>query len=297
MRNATEINNATALNYIDITDIFRSNTGYDISFTDLEKQKSHKIKVKKIIAATGTHKLPGGYEEQSSSIKYSGGAHLILEGDPLRIKENGVLLPRTEDDRVMFILPWFGNTIVGTTDTEYFSGTLDRPYANEDDKQYLIRHVKKYFDVEKVKYISSWSGVRALIDSSETNSKNISRGHFFKEIDNNFIQISGGKLTGFRIIAKESLENLYDLEFKLNKLEFVDQILQLKNTINDEDLELCINHYSVVKPTDYLLRRTRISWFNSNGGFESISNLKNYFQDENSFNDAIQELKDEGLLD
>ena len=197
----------------------------------------------------------------------------------------------------MFILPWFGNTIVGTTDTEYFSGTLDRPYANEDDKQYLIRHVKKYFDVEKVKYISSWSGVRALIESSETNSKNISRGHFFKEIDNNFIQISGGKLTGFRIIAKESLENLYDLEFKLNKLEFVDQILQLKNTINDEDVELCIKHYSVVKPTDYLLRRTRISWFNSNGGFESISNLKNYFQDENSFNEAIQELKDEGLLD
>ena len=99
------------------------------------------------------------------------------------------------------------------------------------------------------------------------------------------------------IIAKESLENLYDLEFKLNKLEFVDQILQLKNTINDEDLELCINHYSVVKLTDYLLRRTRISWFNSNGGFEFISNLKNHFQDENSFNDTIQELKDEGLLD
>ena len=297
LRNATEINNAIALNYIDITNISRSNTGYDISFTDSEKQKHHKINAKKIIAATGTHKLPGGYEEQSSSIKYSGGAHLILEGDPLCIKENGVLLPRTEDDRVMFILPWFGNTIVGTTDTEYFSGTLDRPYANEDDKQYLIRHVKKYFDVEKVKYISSWSGVRALIDSSETNSKNISRGHFFKEIDNNFIQISGGKLTGFRIIAKESLENLYDLEFKLNKLEFVDQILQLKNTINDEDVEFCIKHYSVVKPTDYLLRRTRISWFNSNGGFESISNLKNYFQDENSFNEAIQELKDEGLLD
>ena len=101
----------------------------------------------------------------------------------------------------------------------------------------------------------------------------------------------------FRIIAKESLEKLYNLEFKLNKLKFVDQILQLKNTINDEDVELCIKHYSVVKPTDYLLRRTRISWFNSNGGFESISNLKNYFQDENFFNDAIQELKDEGLLD
>ena len=136
-----------------------------------------------------------------------------------------MLLPRTEDDRVMFVLPWFGNTIVGTTDTEHFSGTLDRPYANDEDKKYLIRHVKKYFDLENVEYISSWSGVRALIDSKETNSKNISRGHFFKEIDDNFIQISGGKLTGFRIIAKESLENFYTFDFKLDKLKFVDEIL------------------------------------------------------------------------
>ncbi len=83
----------------------------------------------------------------------------------------------------------------------------------------------------------------------------------------------------------------------MNKLKFVDQILQLKNTINDEDVDLCIKHYSVVKPTDYLLRRTRISWFNSNGSFDTILNLKNHFQDEKPFNEAIQELKDEGLLD
>ncbi len=278
LRNATEVSDATALNYVKITDISKKGSGYDV-------------------AATGTHKLPGDYKNESSSIKFSGGAHLILKGDPLCINENGVLLPRTEDDRVMFVLPWFGNTLVGTTDTEHFSGTLDRPYANDEDKKYLIRHVKKYFDLEEVEYISSWSGVRALIDSKETNSKNISRGHFFKNIDDNFIQISGGKLTGFRIIAKESLENFYTFDFKLEKLKFVDEILELKNKINGEDIELCIKHYSVVKPSDYLLRRTRISWFSSNGGLESFANLKNHFQDENFYNDTIQELKDEGLLD
>ena len=297
LRNATEVNDATALNYVEITNISKKNSGYDVTFQDSISGKIYKLEVKKIIAATGTHKLPGDYKNASSSIKFSGGAHLILKGDPLCINENGVLLPRTEDDRVMFVLPWFGNTIVGTTDTEHFSGTLDRPYANDEDKKYLIRHVKKYFDIEEVEYISSWSGVRALIDSKETNSKNISRGHFFKEIDDNFIQISGGKLTGFRIIAKESLENFYTFDFKLEKLKFVDEILELKNKINGEDIELCIKHYSVVKPSDYLLRRTRISWFSSNGGFESFANLKNHFQDENSYNDTIQELKDEGLLD
>ena len=115
----------------------------------------------------------------------------------------------------MFVLPWFGNTIVGTTDTELFSGTLDRPFANNQDREYLIRHVKKYFDVKDVEYISSWSGVRALIDNKLTSTKNVSRGHFFKNIDDRFIQISGGKLTGFRLIAKESLELLFDKNFDL----------------------------------------------------------------------------------
>ena len=80
------------------------------------------------------HNLPGDYSVKSSGIKFSGGAHLILKDDPLKINGNGILLPKTEDNRIMFVLPWFGNTIVGTTDTETFSGTLDRPYANNDDK-------------------------------------------------------------------------------------------------------------------------------------------------------------------
>ena len=45
------------------------------------------------------------------------------------------------------------------------------------------------------------------IDNKLTSTKNVSRGHFFNNVDERFIQISGGKLTGFRLIAKESLQN------------------------------------------------------------------------------------------
>jgi glycerol-3-phosphate dehydrogenase len=175
LRNAVEINNATALNYVKITDIIRTGDRYKVLLIDEINNKEYTVESKKIIAATGIHNLPGMYKSKSSKIKLSGGAHLILEGDPLGIGKNGVLLPQTEDNRVMFVLPWTGNTIVGTTDTEEFSGSLDRPYANSEDKAYLIRHIKKYFNIEEVKYISSWTGLRALIDSSDTNSKNISR--------------------------------------------------------------------------------------------------------------------------
>ena len=168
---------------MEITNIDKQDRFYLILLKDKIEEKNYMIRVKKIVAATGVHNLPKGYTEKSSIIKYSGGAHIVLEGDPLKIKSKGVLLPKTEDDRVMFILPWLGNTIVGTTDTEKFSGSLDNPCANEKDIEYLKHHVKKYFNVSEVEHISSWSGIRALIDDSSTSTKNISREHFLNKID------------------------------------------------------------------------------------------------------------------
>ena len=196
----------------------------------------------------------------------------------------------------MFVLPWFGNTIVGTTDTESFSGTLDRPFANNQDKEYLIRHVKKYFDIEDIEYISSWSGVRALIDNKLTSTKNVSRGHFFKNIDDKFIQISGGKLTGFRLIAKESLELLFDKKFDLERLSFTKEVLELSNQFSETDLEICFQHYCIAKPSDYMLRRTHLSWFNENGGKNEIRNIIGKFENKNIEKETLKELDDEGLL-
>ena len=296
LRNAVEVNNANAINYMEIKDINRNSSKYKITVLNKLNKNEHILYANNIIAATGVHNLPGDYKEKSSKIKYSGGAHLILRGDPLKINGNGVLLPRTEDDRIMFVLPWFGNTAVGTTDTEAFSGTLDRPFANDQDKEYLIRHVRKYFDIDDVDYLSSWSGVRALIDNKLTSTKNVSRGHFFKNIDDRFIQISGGKLTGFRLIAKESLELLFDKNFDLEPLSFVKEVLELSNQFNESDIETCFKHYCIAKPSDYMLRRTHLSWFNEKGGKKELKSITNKFDIKNIEEETVKELEDEGLL-
>ena len=240
--------------------------------------------------------MPGDYSVKSAGIKFSGGAHLILKDDPLKINGNGILLPKTEDNRIMFVLPWFGNTIVGTTDTETFSGTLDRPRANNEDKEYIIRHIKKYFNVDNVEYTSSWSGIRALIDNKLTSTKNVSRGHFFNNVDERFIQISGGKLTGFRLIAKESLELLFSDNFELTPLSFTDEVLDLSNNFNENDLKKCFEHYCIAKPTDYMLRRTHISWFNNSGGKDELSKIIENFDIDGIEVDTSDELYDEGLI-
>ena len=65
----------------------------------------------------------------------------------------------------MFVLPWNGNTIVGTTDVEKFSGTKDNPQASKEEIDYLIRHVKKYFDIETLEYIEGFD-IKIFFDMS-----------------------------------------------------------------------------------------------------------------------------------
>lgn len=296
LRNAVEEYNATAVNYFEITNIRKIEKIYKVECVDKISLKTFELEVKKIIAATGVHNLPGNYESKSSKMKFSGGAHLILQGDPLCLQGNAVLLPKTKDERIMFVLPWLGNTIVGTTDTKNFSGTLDRPFADENDKEFLIKHVKKYFDIDNLPYISSWSGVRALLDSSSSSTKSISRGHFVNVIEDGFVQIAGGKLTGFRLIAQEVLQKIYNKEFDLKKLKFVDDIINLSETYKEDEFAFTVKHYCVAKPTDYLLRRTHASWFNENGDIKNLKVITDKFYSTTQYEESYKELVEEGLV-
>lgn len=296
LRNAVEEYNATAINYFEIINIRKIKKIYKVECVDKISLKTFELEVKKIIAATGVHNLPGNYESKSSKMKYSGGAHLILKGDPLCLQGNAVLLPKTEDDRIMFVLPWLGNTIVGTTDTQTFSGTLDRPFADENDKEFLIKHVKKYFEVENLSYISSWSGVRALLDSSSSSTKSISRGYFVNVIEDGFVQIAGGKLTGFRLIAQEALQKIYNKDFDLKKLKFVKDIINLSETYKEDEFVFAVKHYCVAKPTDYLLRRTHASWFNENGDIKNLKEITDKFYSTTQYDESYKELVEEGLI-
>ncbi len=296
LRNAVEEYKATAINYFEITNITKRGNVYQVECLDKISSKVFKLEVKKIIAATGVHNLPGDYKSNSSKMKYSGGAHLILKGDPLNLQGNAVLLPKTEDDRIMFVLPWLGNTIVGTTDTKTFSGTLDRPFADNDDKEFLLKHVRKYFDIDNLSYLSSWSGIRALLDSSTNSTKSISRGHFISVVEDDFVQVAGGKLTGFRIIAQEALQKVFNKDFDLEKLKFVDDIINLSETYKEDQFNFTVKHYCVAKPTDYLLRRTHISWFNENGGIESLKKITDKFYSNTQYEESHTELVEEGLI-
>ncbi|HEY7355580.1 MAG TPA: glycerol-3-phosphate dehydrogenase/oxidase, partial [Ktedonobacterales bacterium] len=147
--------------------------------------------------------------EPQIEVQPSKGAHLVVARERLGLGEMAVVLPQTEDNRILFVIPWEGRAIIGTTDTG--DGDLDHPAASAADIDYLIRHVNHYFNVGLTKedIISTYAGYRPLVRSRDkTQGKNLSRTHAILENPNGLVSIVGGKLTTWRLMGQDTVDHL-----------------------------------------------------------------------------------------
>ena len=143
-------------------------------------------------------------------ILISKGTHIVLDKD-LCSSGNGLLIPKTKDGRVLFVLPYFGNTLVGTTDQICEIAEVNNPLKEE--KRYLLNSLKEYFsNIEESNICSIWSGGRPLIKSNkEKLTRNIVREHEIEILNNGLVSILGGKWTTCRKIALDALFEIQKL--------------------------------------------------------------------------------------
>ena len=139
-------------------------------------------------------------------LQVSSGIHIVL---PRRFApaETGVTIPKTEDGRVLFILPWLGGCLIGTTDEP--ASPCDHPAVKEEDVDYLLRHVGRYFDLglERADIRSSWSGLRPLVrDASTADTARLARDHVISCSASGLVTIVGGKWTTYRKMAQDSVD-------------------------------------------------------------------------------------------
>jgi glycerol-3-phosphate dehydrogenase len=139
----------------------------------------------------------------------SKGTHLMVAKDDLPLGDRALVLPTTDDGRVLFIVPWLGHSMIGTTDTVYTDDPT-HPTASDEDNAYLIRHVRRYLDVPDFEPISSFAGLRALADPEGESTAKASRGHVVGEPVPGLVQVAGGKLTTYRKIAAEAADVVAD---------------------------------------------------------------------------------------
>lgn len=174
--------------------------GRDITIQARHIVNAGGIFAERIVALTG--------DESKVHVTPSKGVHLVVAADRVGIGDTGIVLPETDDGRILFVLPWEDRAVIGTTDTG--TGDLDHPEATPEDIDYLIRHVNRYLNVNLTRddLISAFAGYRPLVSSREKSSANLSRSHVVVQESNGMVTIVGGKLTTYRRMAQDTIDVL-----------------------------------------------------------------------------------------
>lgn len=141
------------------------------------------------------------------------GVHIVLPRERIPI-DAAVVLQNAVDRRVMFALPYFEHTVVGTTDTIY-AADPGEVRATGDDVEYLLEVANAHFPDARVTdedIISNWAGVRPLVAQDDNDSPGaISREHRIDVMLHGWVTIAGGKLTTYRKMASECVDRVAEL--------------------------------------------------------------------------------------
>jgi glycerol-3-phosphate dehydrogenase len=138
--------------------------------------------------------------------RVSKGVHLVL---PPVQSEDALLLTARADGRVFFMIPWYGLTLLGTTDTDY-SGDMRQPVVTRDDVQYLLQAINPYLKTQwsEADVIGSYAGLRVMKRSDQASPSAVSRDWELKTGDTGVHYSVGGKMTSAREDAATIVDTL-----------------------------------------------------------------------------------------
>ena len=172
-----------------------------------------------VVSARHVVNATGVYAEQVEAltgvdpqiqIEPSKGVHLVLSREDLKLGDAAIVLPETEDKRILFIVPWGSRAIFGTTDTG--SGDLDHPQVTHDEIAYLLKYLNRYLGLNLTErdIVSTYAGYRPLVKPRHTNvsTAKLSRTHSVLRSSSGMVSVMGGKLTTYRRMAQDTVDLL-----------------------------------------------------------------------------------------
>jgi glycerol-3-phosphate dehydrogenase len=202
------------LNYARVTD-FKREAGGKISGVVVKDQLAEEtftVNAEAIINATGP--VSDSIRQLATPtvqkrMRPSKGAHILLPLDVFPT-EDALLIPKTEDGRVLFAVPWGGRLLVGTTDEEVTPETA--LVVTKGDVDYLLRHLNQYLarPVTPDDIVSGFAGARPLVGSDDGgDTKKLARDDVI-EVDpaSGLISIMGGKWTTHRAMAEDTIDRV-----------------------------------------------------------------------------------------
>jgi glycerol-3-phosphate dehydrogenase len=203
---------ALALNYARVVALLKTATGQAcgavVQDTSGGSHAEVEVRARVVINATGAWADQlRGQVGQKPRLRPLRGSHLVFSASRLPLTRSVTFL-HPQDGRPVFVLPWEGAIIYGTTDVDQGENLVTDPPISTSEAEYLLDGLRFVFpgvELTEKDVIATFSGIRPVVNTGKANPSKESREHVLWD-ENGLLTVSGGKLTTFRIMAREALK-------------------------------------------------------------------------------------------
>ncbi|WP_193210518.1 glycerol-3-phosphate dehydrogenase/oxidase [Luteolibacter marinus] len=182
-----------------------------VEVEDLESGRSFRIHAGCVVNAAGVFvDEVRAFDEPAAKplVAVSQGIHLVLPQEFLP-GDSAIMVPKTEDGRVLFAVPWHDRVVVGTTDTPLTAKSLE-PRALPEEIDFIMEHAARYLsrDPAPADVKSVFAGLRPLVKAGDGgDTASLSRDHTILVGQSGLITITGGKWTTYRKMAEDVIDH------------------------------------------------------------------------------------------
>lgn len=201
---------AGIINYMQVTGLLKQNKKVcGVQLKDRINGKEYEVRSKIIVNATGIFTdiiLKMDDDNAAPIITLSQGIHLVLDKEFLP-GNAAILIPVTDDGRVLFAVPWHNKTLVGTTETPVTHVSLE-PVALQQEIDFILYQIGKYLSKEPLlsDVRSVFAGLRPLVKGNAKSTAALPRDHLIQVSDSGLVTITGGKWTTYRRMAEDVVD-------------------------------------------------------------------------------------------
>ena len=207
---------ATLLNYARVVALRKPGglvvEGVDV--VDEESGRRHRVEGRVVVNATGIFADTVRHMDDPATrgmLTPSQGVHLVLDHS-FQPSDAALMVPQTDDGRVLFVIPWHGRVLVGTTDTAMDQPEIE-PRALDEEVDFILRNAARYLehDPTAADVLSVFAGQRPLVQdpNGDADTKAISREHVVVVSRSGLVTIVGGKWTTYRKMAEDTIDHAF----------------------------------------------------------------------------------------
>ncbi len=208
-----EEHGAALINYARVVALAHDGEGFieGLTFEDAETGQRHDLRARSVVNATGAFCDSVRRLDDPAArpmIAPSQGVHLVLDRSFLP-GDAAIMVPRTDDGRVMFAIPWQGHALLGTTDTPIDQARLE-PIPLDQEIDFILETAGRYLarNPTRADVLSAFAGIRPLVRSQDVaGTAALSREHTIHVAASGLLTIAGGKWTTYRKMAEDCVDH------------------------------------------------------------------------------------------